>query len=151
MQIDVGNEVILLADDDDDDVHMVRRALAKNGLADSVHTVGNGEELLDFLRRKGNFAPPALAPLPALILLDLNMPKMDGREALAAIKADPELCCIPVVVMTTSTSADDIACAYALGSNSFISKPVSLAEYVELTRVLGEYWFRTVRLPPAGP
>lgn len=150
MSIEARDAVILLADDDPDDLHMARRALEKNGLSQGVYTVGNGEELLEFLRRSGSFAPPAVAPLPALILLDLNMPKMDGREALAAIKADPELCRIPVVVMTTSTSADDIACAYELGSNSFISKPVTLAEYVEVTRVLGEYWFRIVKLPPAG-
>ncbi|MEO8900847.1 MAG: response regulator [Polyangiaceae bacterium] len=143
------NGVILLADDDPDDVHMTRRALQRNNLDGEVYTVGDGEELLDFLHHRGKFAPPALSPKPALILLDLNMPKMDGREALAQIKSDRTLSRIPVVVMTTSTAEQDILRAYELGSNSFISKPITLAELVDVTRVLGEYWFQVVSLPHA--
>jgi len=139
--------VILLADDDPDDLEMTRRALAKNNLADELYTVGDGEELLDFLHHRGKFAPPARSPTPALILLDLNMPKMDGREALAEIKGDELLHCIPVVVMTTSTAEQDISRAYDLGSNSFISKPITLAELVDVTKVLGQYWFQVVKLP----
>jgi CheY-like chemotaxis protein len=139
--------VILLADDDPDDLEMTRRALAKNNLADELYTVGDGEELLDFLHHRGKFAPPARSPTPALILLDLNMPKMDGREALAEIKANKSLHCIPVVVMTTSTAQQDISRAYDLGSNSFISKPITLAELVDVTKVLGQYWFHVVKLP----
>jgi CheY-like chemotaxis protein len=138
---------ILLADDDPDDREMTRKALEKNHLANDLHTVTNGEELLDFLRHRGPYAPPAHAPTPGLILLDLNMPKMDGREALAEIKKDPALRRIPVVVMTTSRAEQDILCTYALGSNSFISKPVTLAALVEVMRVLGQYWFEVVRLP----
>ncbi|HEX2669861.1 MAG TPA: response regulator [Polyangiaceae bacterium] len=139
--------VILLVDDDPDDLHMTRRALERNGFSREVYSVGDGEELLDFLRHDGKFAPPALSPEPALILLDLNMPKMDGREVLAEIKSDQRLRHIPVVVMTTSTAEQDIRRAYDLGCNSFISKPLTLAELVEITRVLGEYWFRVVTLP----
>ncbi len=149
MSSNAKSEVILLVDDDPDDLHMTRRALEKNGFSRDVYSVGDGEELLDFLRHAGKFAPPALAPTPALILLDLNMPKMDGREALAEIKADKNLHRIPVVVMTTSTAEQDILRAYDLGSNSFISKPITLTELVEVTRVLGQYWFQVVKLPPA--
>jgi len=140
-------EVILLADDDPDDIDMTRRALAKNNLGAEIYTVGDGEELIDFLNHRGAHAPPARSPRPSLILLDLNMPKMDGREALAQIKSDPKLQPIPVVVMTTSTADQDIARAYELGSNSFISKPITLAELVDITKVLGQYWFEIVKLP----
>ena len=139
--------VILLADDDPDDLDMTRRALAKNDLAGDVYTVDNGEEVLDFLHHRGKFAPPARSPTPQLILLDLNMPKMDGREALREIKSSPELQRIPVVVMTTSAAQRDITRAYELGSNSFITKPITLSELVEVTRVLGQYWFSIVKLP----
>ncbi|MEI9942135.1 MAG: response regulator [Pseudomonadota bacterium] len=139
--------VILLADDDPDDIDMTRRALTKNNLGDEIYTVGDGEELLDFLNHRGASAPPARSPRPTLILLDLNMPKMDGREALAKIKSDPQLHQIPVVVMTTSTAEQDITRAYELGSNSFISKPITLAELVDMTKVLGQYWFEIVKLP----
>lgn len=141
--------VILLADDDPDDLDMTRRALAKNDLAHELFTVGDGEELLDFLNHRGKFAPPAPSPTPALILLDLNMPKMDGREALREIKRDPKLLSIPVVVMTTSTAQQDITRAYNLGCNSFISKPITLVELVEVTRILALYWFSIVKLPEA--
>ncbi len=126
---------------------MTRRALTKNNLGAEIYTVGDGEELLDFLNHRGTSAPPARSPTPALILLDLNMPKMDGREALANIKSDEKLHHIPVVVMTTSTAEQDIVRAYELGSNSFISKPITLAELVDITKVLGQYWFEVVKLP----
>jgi len=139
--------VILLADDDAEDREMTRKALDTNRLANEFYAVGDGEELLDFLHHRGAYAPPALSPTPGLILLDLNMPKMDGREALAAIKADPTLRRIPVVVMTTSQAEQDISKTYDLGSNSFISKPITLAGLIEVTKVLGQYWFQIVRLP----
>lgn len=142
--------VILLADDDPDDREMTRRALEKNQLASEFYTVGDGEELLDFLHQRGRYAPPAIAPTPTLILLDLNMPKKDGREALAEIKEDPRLRRIPIVVMTTSKRAQDISRTYELGGNSFISKPVTLAALTEVTQVLGKYWFQTVTLPEQG-
>lgn len=139
--------VILLADDDADDREMTRKALAKNLLATDFHTVSDGEQLLDYLHHRGAFAPPALSPTPAFILLDLNMPKMDGREALAEIKADPALRRIPVVVMTTSKAEEDIYRTYDMGCSSFISKPITLAGLVEVTKVLGQYWFNIVTLP----
>ncbi len=126
---------------------MTRKALERNRLANEFYTVSDGEELLDFLHHRGAYAPPALSPTPGLILLDLNMPRMDGREALAAIKADPDLRRIPVVVMTTSQAEQDITRSYDLGTNSFISKPITLAGLIEVTNVLGHYWFQIVRLP----
>ena len=139
--------VVLLADDDPDDREMTRKALLKNSLPIDLRSVPDGEELLDYLRRRGNYAPPASAPTPHLILLDLNMPKKDGREALAEIKADAELRPIPVVVMTTSKAELDIAKTYHLGSSSFISKPVTLSKLVEVMQVVGDYWFKVVMLP----
>jgi CheY-like chemotaxis protein len=141
------SQVILLADDDSDDREMTRKALEKNDLASQFYTVGDGEDLLDFLNHRGKFRPPVLSPTPDLILLDLNMPKKDGREALAEIKADPALRRIPIVVLTTSTAEQDIARSYDLGSNSFISKPVSLSKLADVMKVLGQYWFQIVRLP----
>ena len=143
--------IILLADDDPEDREMTRKALEKNRLVNEFLWVADGEELLDYLHHRGAYAPPALSPVPGLILLDLNMPKMDGREALAAIKADPSLRRIPIVVMTTSQAEQDITRTYDLGSNSYISKPITLEGLIEVMRVLGEYWFQIVRLPePAG-
>ena len=143
--------VILLADDDAEDREMTRRALEKNQLAHELYCVSDGEELLDYLHHRGAFAPPALSPVPGLILLDLNMPKKDGREALAEIKADPLLRRIPVVVMTTSQAEQDISRTYDLGTNSYIAKPITLPDLVEVMRVLGQYWFQVVKLPePAG-
>jgi CheY-like chemotaxis protein len=139
--------VILLADDDADDREMTAKALKKNRLANDFYTVADGVELMDFLHHRGRYAPPALSPTPGLILLDLNMPKKDGREALAEIKADSTLRRIPVVVITTSKAEEDVVRAYDLGSNSFISKPITLPGLVEAMSVLGRYWFQIVTLP----
>jgi two-component system, response regulator len=140
---------ILLADDDPDDRLLAQEALEENRLANDLHMVQDGEELLDYLYRRGKYVDPAGAPRPGLILLDLNMPRMDGREALRVIKADPDLRQIPVVVLTTSSAEEDIYRTYNLGVNSFISKPVSFEGLVEVTRALGRYWFEIVELPPA--
>ena len=148
MQAESRATVILLADDDPDDRDMTRKALAKNQLANELYTVIDGEELMDFLCHRGKFAPPALSPRPGLILLDLNMPRLDGREALKVIKADPLLRRIPVVVMSTSKAEQDVVAAYDLGSNSFITKPMTFASLVEITMMLGKYWFDVVTLPP---
>lgn len=128
---------------------MTRKALVKNHLANKLYEVEDGEELLDFLNHRGKHAPPALSPTPGLILLDLNMPKKDGREALAEIKSDRMLRRIPVVVMTTSKAEEDIVRMYDLGSNSFINKPVTLGALIDVTMVLGQYWFQIVTLPEA--
>ena len=138
---------ILLADDDEDDRRLTRDALAESRLANDLRCVEDGQQLLDYLRREGAFGNGADAPRPGLILLDLNMPKLDGREALQAIKADPRLRSIPVVVLTTSKSEEDVFRTYDLGVNSFITKPVSFEGLVEVVRILGHYWFVIVELP----
>jgi two-component system, response regulator len=138
---------IVLADDDADDRMLARDALEEARLANDLFFVQDGEELLDFLRHRGRYAPPAAAPRPGLILLDLNMPRKDGREALAEIKADPDLRRIPVVVLTTSKAEEDIYRTYDLGVNSFITKPVTFEGLVSVMKALGQYWFEIVELP----
>ncbi len=138
---------ILMADDDEDDVEITSDALKESRLANGFKSVRDGEELLDYLHQRGNYAHLAGNPQPGLILLDLNMPKMDGREALKQIKAHPELRKIPVVVLTTSKSEEDIFRTYDLGVNSFIVKPVTFTEMVRAMAALTEYWFQIVRLP----
>ncbi|MDQ3959432.1 MAG: response regulator, partial [Pseudomonadota bacterium] len=112
-----------------------------------LHFVTNGEELMDYLYRRGRYADMATSPRPGLILLDLNMPKKDGREALQEIKADPNLRRIPVVILTTSEAEEDVYRSYDLGANSFITKPVTFESLVELMRVMGRYWIELVELP----
>ncbi len=138
---------ILLADDDPDDCLLAQEALAESHLMNDLYVVGDGEELLDFLRHRGKYADPASAPRPGLILLDLNMPRKDGREALREIKSDPALRRIPVVVLTTSQAEEDIYRSYDLGVNSFISKPVTFDGLVKVMKHLGRYWFEIVELP----
>ena len=138
---------ILLADDDADDRMMAGEALEESRLANDLRFVEDGEELMDYLCRRGRYAAPEVAPRPGLILLDLNMPRKDGREALREIKADPELRKIPVVVLTTSKAEEDIYRTYDLGVNSFITKPVMFESLVEVMRTLGKYWFEIVELP----
>jgi CheY-like chemotaxis protein len=139
--------VILLAEDDADDQLLTQDALAESQLAADLRFVENGTELLDYLFLRGKFSDPASAPRPQLILLDLNMPRMDGREVLEKIKADPALRRIPVVVLTTSRADTDIARIYELGANSFISKPVRFEALVNVMKALRHYWFETVELP----
>jgi CheY-like chemotaxis protein len=139
---------ILLADDDPDDRQLTRDAFAENRLVNMLHTVEDGEELMEYLRRQGRYADQKSTPLPGLILLDLNMPRKDGREALKEIKADPELRRIPIVVLTTSKAEEDILRTYDLGVNSYVTKPVTFKSLVELIKVLGRYWFEVVELPP---
>jgi CheY-like chemotaxis protein len=144
-----GNIItILLADDDPDDRQLTRDAFKENRLANSLATVEDGEELMDYLYRRGNYKDLQNTPLPGLILLDLNMPRKDGREALKEIKADPELRRIPIVVLTTSKAEEDILRTYDLGVNSYVTKPVTFKSLVELIKVLGRYWFEVVELPP---
>lgn len=141
---------ILIAEDDPDDQLLTREALEESRIANTVYFVEDGQELLDYLRRQGPYVDSSL-PRPDLILLDLNMPRMDGREALAAIKADPDLRRIPIVILTTSKAEEEVVRAYNLGANSFIVKPVSFDGLVQAVRVLTEYWFSIVRLPkPEG-
>ena len=139
---------IVLADDDPDDRQLTEDAFSENRLANQLHCVEDGEELMDYLYRRGKYESLRNEPLPGLILLDLNMPRKDGREALKEIKADPELRRIPIVVLTTSKAEEDILRTYDLGVNSYVTKPVTFKSLVELIKVLGRYWFEVVELPP---
>ncbi len=137
---------ILMADDDPDDRMLMQEALAENEISNSIFFVENGEELLDYLNKKGKFKNQACVT-PGIIFLDLNMPKVDGRQALRYLKADPILRKIPIIILTTSRAELDILESYDLGVNSFISKPVRFDELVEVTREISTYWFGTVSLP----
>jgi CheY-like chemotaxis protein len=138
---------ILLVDDDEEDLLMTQEALQESRLGNDLRTAHDGEELMDYLLRRGQYLEPSSAPKPGLILLDLNMPKKDGREALAEIKADPQLRNIPVIVLTTSKAEEDIFRTYDLGVSSFITKPVTFAGLVEAMKVLTQYWLEIVELP----
>ena len=137
---------ILMADDDEDDRMNTRDAFREHHLANEFHTVNDGEELMDFLHRRGKYQD---APRPGLILLDLNMPRKDGREALREIKGDPHLRSIPVVILTTSSEEEDILKTYDLGANSFVTKPVGFDSLVQLVSTMTRYWFQLVELPPS--
>jgi two-component system, response regulator len=138
---------ILVADDDADDRLMIKDALHENRLANDLRFVNDGEELMAYLRRQGKYADPATSPRPGLILLDLNMPRKDGREALKEIKGEQRLRGIPVVVLTTSKAEEDVYRTYDLGVNSFITKPVTFESLVTITREMGRYWLEIVELP----
>lgn len=139
--------VILMADDDEDDILLTKKALVKGKLLNPLHTVQDGEELLDYLLHRGQYVDANAAPRPGLILLDLNMPRKDGREALREIKSHDELKDIPIVVFTTSKAEEDIYRSYKLGVNSFITKPVTLDSLIDVMQTLGKYWFEIVTLP----
>lgn len=138
---------ILMADDDEDDCLLAREALAESRLANDLYIVRDGEQLMDYLYQRGEYRDSHHAPRPGLILLDLNMPKKDGREALKQIKGDVNLRRIPVVVLTTSKADADIHRSYDLGANSFITKPVTFSGLVEVMKTLGKYWFEIVEPP----
>lgn len=135
-----------MADDDDDDYLLTKKALMESKLLNDLHRVKDGEELLQYLRRDGSDGDKPCAR-PGVILLDLNMPKMDGREALKELKSDPNLKNIPVVVFTTSKADEDIVRSYQLGVNSFITKPVKFEDLIQVMQALGKYWFEIVELP----
>jgi two-component system response regulator len=140
---------LLLADDDPDDRLMALEAFEESHLNNRVDTVEDGQELLDYLRGEGRYRDPRPA-LPGFILLDLNMPRLDGRSALEQIKADPVLRRIPVIVLTTSKAEEDILRTYDLGVNSFITKPVTFDQLLDVIRELGRYWLEVVELPPVA-
>lgn len=138
--------VILMADDDDDDYLLTQKALKQSKLLNTLCRVRDGEELMDYLHGQGAYEGQN-CPRPGVILLDLNMPKKDGREALKEIKSDPGLRGIPVVVFTTSKAEEDIYKSYQLGVNSFITKPVTFDGLIQVVQTLGRYWFEIVELP----
>lgn len=138
--------VILMAEDDPDDRMLAEEALEESRLANDLHCVSDGVELLDYLNKRGDFSDKP-APRPGVILLDLNMPRVDGREALEKIKSDSDLRSIPVIVLTTSKAEEDILRSYQMGVSGFITKPVSFEGLVEVMKGLGRYWFQIVELP----
>ena len=140
--------LVLVADDDPEDRMLIEDAFEESRLPNVLEFVEDGEELLDYLYRRNGYSDPSSSPRPGLILLDLNMPRKDGREALKEIKSDPDLRQIPIVVMTTSKAEEDILRTYDLGVNSFITKPVTFEGLVEVVKMLGRYWFQIVELPP---
>jgi two-component system response regulator len=136
-----------MADDDADDRLMTKEAFQESRVANDLRFVEDGVELMDYLKRRGKYSDPALSPRPGLILLDLNMPKKDGREALQEIKADPALKNIRVVILTTSKAEEDIYRTYNLSAASYITKPVTFEGLVDVIRTLGKYWLEIVELP----
>lgn len=145
-----GSITILMADDDDDDYLLAQKALKQSHLLNTLCRVSDGEELLEYLNETGRYKDGTPCGRPGVILLDLNMPRMDGREALKAIKADEKLRDIPVVVFTTSKAEEDIYRSYKLGVNSFITKPVTFENLIKVMQALGTYWFEIVELPKHG-
>ncbi len=136
-----------MADDDPEDRLLTQEAFEENGLTNDLRFVEDGIELLDYLHQRGRYSDPTTAPRPGLILLDLNMPRKNGRQALQELKADPELRRIPVVVLTTSQADEDIVETYDLGCSSFITKPVSFEGLVKVTKSISDYWFSIVQIP----
>jgi CheY-like chemotaxis protein len=139
--------VILLAEDDPGDQELTRRALEEDVVRVDLRIVGDGEEALDYLNRRGQYADPESSPRPDLMLLDLNMPRLNGREVLHVMKTSPDLCRIPVVVLTTSQQEADILATYDLGCNSYVQKPVDIEQFISVVRKMGNYWFEVVTLP----
>jgi chemotaxis family two-component system response regulator Rcp1 len=140
----IGTIEILLVEDNPGDARLAVEALKDSETPNNLHTVGDGEEAMAYLRREGRYAD---APLPSLILLDLNLPKKDGREVLAEIKGDPDLRHIPVVIMTISNSEEDIVNTYNLHANCYITKPIDLEDFMNVFKSLADFWLRVVRLP----
>lgn len=141
-QLDVVD--VLLVEDDDGDVLMTKEAFEHHKIRNNLHVVNDGEQALQFLRREGEYAD---APRPGLILLDLNLPRRDGREVLAELKNDPELRLIPVVVLTTSEAEEDIVRSYALHANAYVSKPVDFVRFIEVIRQIDDFFVTVVKLP----
>jgi len=139
---------VLVVDDDLEDCMLVRDAMAESRLANDLRFAHDGDELLAYLRHEGQYADAGTAPRPGLILLDLNMPRKDGREALQEIKADPQLRRIPVVILTSSQAEEDICQSYELGANAYVTRPVAFEALVSVLGDLGKYWIEIVQLPP---
>lgn len=136
--------VVLMAEDNPDDVELTREALSDSKLSVVLHSVSDGVEALAFLRKQGKYAD---MPMPDLLLLDLNMPRKDGRQVLEELRSDPQLRPLPVVVLTTSGSAEDVTSAYSLNANCYIQKPVDFAQFMRVVHAIEQFWFTIVRLP----
>lgn len=140
--------VILLAEDDRGDQELTRRALEEGKIRNDLRVVEDGEEALAYLYRRGKYKDPATSPRPDLLLLDLNLPRIDGRQVLEKVRSDSKLRRMAVVVLTTSRQEEDILRSYELGCNSFITKPVGMEQFIRVIHALEEYWFQIVVLPP---
>jgi len=140
--------VILLAEDDRGDQELTRRALEGGKIRNDLRVVEDGEEALAYLYRRGKYKDPATSPRPDLLLLDLNLPRVDGRQVLKKVRSDSNLRPMAVVVLTTSRQEEDILRSYELGCNSFITKPVGMDQFIQVIQALEEYWFQIVVLPP---
>jgi CheY-like chemotaxis protein len=138
---------ILIVEDSPEDFEATVRALREARVTSLIHRCQDGDEVLDYLHRRGRYADPALAPRPGVILLDLNLPGTDGRETLGIIKGNPALKAIPVIILTTSSDERDLESAYQSGANSYIQKPVDMEDYMRLVRLIADYWFSAVILP----
>jgi two-component system, chemotaxis family, response regulator Rcp1 len=136
---------ILLVEDNLGDVRLTMEALKDGKILNNLNVVMDGVEAMAFLHRKGKYAD---APRPGLILLDLNLPKKDGREVLAEIKSDPDLKCIPVVILTSSAAEQDIVKSYRLHANCYVTKPVDLDQFIDVVQSIENFWFTVVNLPP---
>jgi len=136
---------ILLAEDNPGDVKLTRKALNDGKLVNNLHVVNDGIEAMEYLRNEGEYED---APRPDLILLDLNMPRMDGRDVLEAVKDDDDLCRIPVVVLTSSDAEEDVVKSYELHANAYLTKPVDFDGFLEVIEKLEEFWLEVVKLPP---
>lgn len=147
MTVAKSHITIVMADDDDDDYLLTKKALKESKLLNKLHRVKDGEELIEYLRHQGEYKNQDDYERPGIILLDLNMPRKDGREALKEIKSDPKLSNIPVVVFTTSKAEEDVYKTYQLGVNSFITKPVTFDNLIKVMQTLGTYWLEIVELP----
>ncbi len=149
MQLDAKPAIILLVEDDPGDQELTLRAFEESKLKNELHIVEDGEEAINYLLRQGKYVDAASSPKPDLILLDLNLPKMDGRQVLERIRHEPELRRMAVVVLTTSRQEQDIIRSYDLGCNSFITKPVDMVQFAKVIESLEQYWFQIVLLPPS--
>ena len=147
----IKNATILLVEDDPGDQELTRRALEDDVVHTDLRIVNDGKEALDYLRREGAFTDPDTSPRPDLILLDLNMPRIDGRQVLEQIREDPDISRIPVIALTTSDEEEDVLRSYDLGCKSFIKKPVEIDTFIDTIRELQHYWFELVTLPAENP
>ncbi len=143
--------VILMVDDDPGDRELTMRQFARSKIRNDMHVVEDGEEAMDYLQRRGRYSDPATSPRPDLVLLDLNLPKLDGREVLSRIRAIPSLRTLPVIVMTVSDQNTDVATMYDLGANAFMVKPVDIGQFTRAVAALQEYWLEIVVLPDIAP
>ncbi|PKO10074.1 MAG: two-component system response regulator [Chloroflexi bacterium HGW-Chloroflexi-2] len=147
MKTTQNKKIILMVEDDPDDIYLIGEAIDECQMNAQIFIVEDGEQMLDYLHQRGDYSDPDLAPRPDLILLDLNMPRKDGREALVELKEDPDLRGIPVVVLTTSSAERDMKYSYEQGASGFVTKPVSFSGLREAVCKIGDYWIRTVQLP----